>query len=94
MNNATVASNTVTGNGGGGIFVNDNGPVNPGAPNAGPNAPVASTNDTVSNNTISGNYGSCGIVYATHNSGGSITGGVHHGEHHHRAHRRLQVDRS
>jgi hypothetical protein len=70
-----VDSNTVTGNGGGGVFVNDNGPVNPGAPNAGPNAPVAATNDTVSNNTISGNYGSCGIVYATHNSGGSITGG-------------------
>ena len=50
-------------------------PVNPGAPNAGPNAPVAATNDTVTDNTISGNYGSCGIVYATHNTGGSITGG-------------------
>ena len=37
---------------------------------------LPSNNDTVSNNTISGNYGSCGIVYATHNSGGSITGGV------------------
>ena len=71
------ASNvTIENDGGGGIFVNDNGPVNPGAPDPGPNAPVASTDDTVSNNTISGNYGSCGIVYATHNSGGSITGGV------------------
>jgi hypothetical protein len=72
---AVVTSNTVTGNGGGGVLVNDNGPVNPGAPNAGPNAPVAANNDTVSNNTISGNFGSCGIVYATHNSGGTITGG-------------------
>jgi len=76
VSNSTVSSNTVTGNGGGGIVVNDNGPVNPGAPNPGPNAPVPSNNDTVSNNTISGNYGSCGIVYSTHNSGGSITGGV------------------
>ena len=73
--NSTVDSNTVQNNGGGGIFVNDNGPVNPGAPNAGPNAPVAATDDVVSNNSITGNYGSCGIVYATHNSGGSITGG-------------------
>ena len=29
VSNATVSSNTVTGNGGGGIIVNDNGPVNP-----------------------------------------------------------------
>ncbi|MFZ0252052.1 MAG: right-handed parallel beta-helix repeat-containing protein [Acidimicrobiales bacterium] len=74
--NGTVSDNTVTNNGGGGVFVNDNGPVDPGAPNAGPNAPVPSTDDTVSGNSISGNYGSCGIVYATHNSGGSISGGV------------------
>jgi Right handed beta helix region len=73
---AIVTSNTVTGNGGGGIFVNDNGPVNPGAPSAGGNAPVNSDSDTVSDNTISGNYGSCAIVYATHNSGGQITNGV------------------
>ena len=39
--NSLVNANTVTNNGGGGVFVNDNGPVNPGAPNAGPNAPVA-----------------------------------------------------
>jgi hypothetical protein len=71
----TVTDNAVNNNGGGGIFVNDNGPVDPGAPNAGPNAPVASSDDTVSNNAITGNYGSCGIVYATHNSGGSITDG-------------------
>ena len=35
-----------------------------------------SDNDTVSNNTISGNFGSCGIVYATHNTNGQITGGT------------------
>ncbi len=72
--NSLVNADTVTNNGGGGVFVNDNGPVNPGAPNAGPNAPVDAVNDDVSNNTISGNYGSCGIVYATHNTGGKITG--------------------
>ena len=74
--NAVVNSNTVTNNSGGGVVVNDNGPVNPGAPNPGPNAPVTATNDVVSMNTISGNYGSCGIVYATHNTGGSISDGT------------------
>ncbi len=73
---AVVNSNTIMNNGGGGVLVNDNGPVDPGAPNAGPAAPVPSANDSVTGNEISGNYGSCGIVYATHNSGGSITGGI------------------
>ena len=71
-----VENNTVVNNGGGGVLVNDNGPVDPGAPNAGPTTPVPSADDTVSNNTINGNYGSCGIVYATHNTGGMITGGT------------------
>ena len=74
--NSTVSNNTIQNNGGGGVFVNDNGPVNPGAPNAGPGAPVAATDDTVTGNTITANYGNCGIVLATHNTGGSITGGV------------------
>ena len=43
--NSTVSNNTIENNGGGGVFVNDNGPVNPGAPNAGPNAPVDATTD-------------------------------------------------
>ena len=73
---ASVENNTVQNNGGGGVFVNDNGPVDPGTPTAGPVAPVTSANDNVENNTITGNYGSCGIVYATHNSGGTITGGI------------------
>jgi hypothetical protein len=76
VTNSTVTLNTVTNNNGGGIFVNDNGPTDPGAPNAGPGAPVPSSGVTVSNNTISGNYGSCAIVYSTHNSGGSITNSV------------------
>ncbi len=74
--NSTVSDNTIKNNGGGGVFVNDNGPVNPGAPNAGPNAPVAATADDVTGNTLTANYGNCGIIYATHNSGGSITGGT------------------
>ncbi len=76
VNNSQVTFNTVTNNVGGGIFVNDNGPTDPGAPNAGPGTPVASSGVTVSNNTISGNYGSCAIVYSTHNTGGTITDGI------------------
>ena len=30
----------------------------------------------MSDNTISANFGNCGIVYSTHNSGGQITGGT------------------
>jgi hypothetical protein len=76
VTNSTVTLNTVTNNVGGGIFVNDNGPTDPGAPNAGPGTMVPSSGITVSNNTISGNYGSCAIVYSTHNTGGTITNGV------------------
>ena len=73
VSGAVVETNTVQNNGGGGIFVNDNGPIDPGTASPGPTNPVPSSNDTVSNNMITGNYGSCGIVYATHNTGGSIT---------------------
>ena len=76
VTDGSVENNTVVNNGGGGVLVNDNGPVDPGAPNAGPTTPVPSADDTVSNNTINGNYGSCGIVYSTHNTGGMITGGT------------------
>jgi Right handed beta helix region len=71
----TVTDSSVTNNGGGGVFVNDDGPVNPGSPNAGTLPLTNATNNTVSNNTISANFGNCGIVYATHNAGGQITGG-------------------
>ena len=72
---AAASANTVINNGGGGFFVNDNGPVDPGTSTAGIQPLTPATDNTVSGNTISGNYGNCGIVYATHNSGGSITGG-------------------
>ena len=72
---AAVSANTVSNNGGGGLFVNDNGPVDPGTAAAGTGPLTPATDNTVSGNTMSGNYGNCGIVYATHNSGGSITGG-------------------
>ena len=71
--NAAVSANTVTNNGGGGIFVNDDGLVNPGSPSAGTGPVVNATSNDVSGNTISANFGNCGIVYATHNAGGEIT---------------------
>jgi Right handed beta helix region len=71
-----LLGNSVTNNDGGGILVNDDGVVDPGAPNPGSGPPVDSSDVTVSNNTISANFGSCGIVYATHNTGGTISGGV------------------
>ena len=71
--NAAVSANTVTNNGGGGIFVNDDGPVNPGSPIAGSQPVTPATANDVSGNTISANFGNCGIVYATHNSAGEIS---------------------
>ncbi len=76
VTNGVVNNNTVTNNGGGGVFVNDNGPVDPGTATAGPATVVNSGNDNVTNNTMTGNFGSCGIVYSTHNTGGQITGGT------------------
>ena len=70
---AAVSTNTVTNNGGGGIFVNDDGPVNPGSPIAGSQPVTDASEDNVSGNTISANFGNCGIVYATHNTGGEIS---------------------
>ncbi len=75
VSTSTVQGDTVTNNGGGGIFVNDNGPVDPGALNAGPTATVNSLANLVTGNTINGNYGSCAIVEATHNAGTMINGG-------------------
>ena len=71
--NAAVSADTVTNNGGGGIFVNDDGPVNPGSPAAGTGPVVNTFGVDVSGNTISANFGNCGIVYATHNAGGEIS---------------------
>src|ERR1700722_16206472 len=76
VTDGSVEKNPIVNNGGGGVFVNDNGPVDPGIPGAGTAAVTPSGDDTVSNNTMSGNFGSCGIVYSTHNTGGAITGGT------------------
>ena len=73
VSHGSVSSNTVTNNGGGGVFVNDDGPVDPGTATAGPATVVDSDSDSVTNNTMSGNFGSCGIVFSTHNTDGSIT---------------------
>ncbi len=75
--NSNVTGNTVTGNSAdGGIGIADDGAIDPGAPNAG--TANAAADDNVTNNTSSGNYGGCGIVYAAYNtsgvSGGTISG--------------------
>jgi hypothetical protein len=67
--------NTINNNDGGGVLVNDDGVVDAGAPD-GTGPTVDSSDVTVSNNIISANFGSCGIVYSTHNTGGTISGGV------------------
>lgn len=70
---SVVRDNTVTGNlADGGIGIADDGPMDPGAPTPGPSTPMASTNDVVMGNTVSGNYGGCGIVLAAYNQGGGI----------------------
>jgi hypothetical protein len=64
VTNSTVTGNTVTGNvADGGISVTDEGGgVDPGTPGVGPQQPAASSHDTISDNTISDNYGGCGII--------------------------------
>jgi hypothetical protein len=76
VSGAVITSNTVTKNNGGGILINDNGPVDTGAGGAGPADVIDSNGDAVTNNTISDNPGSCAIVFATHNTGGQIDGGT------------------
>ena len=75
-NGATVENSTITNNGGGGVFVNDNGPVDPDVPGTGSGASTPATGNNTEDNTISANFGNCGVVYATHNSGGVINGGA------------------
>ena len=74
---STVHHDTVTGNVGGGIGVADDGPtVDPGGPKPSATVPHASKTDTVSTNTVTGNYAGCGIVYAAYNKGAGISGGT------------------
>jgi len=76
--NSFVTGNTVTANtADGGIGVADDGPIDPGAPDTS-TAPTQALNDTVNNNTSSGNYGGCGIVFAQYNAGpaAGVSGGT------------------
>ncbi len=72
--NSTVSGNAVTNNNGGAVGIFDNGPIDSGAPNPGPSAPVSASNDVVALNYISSNTGGCGIVVASHNPGGGVSG--------------------
>ncbi len=71
--NSTVVGNTVSGNFAGGIGVADDGPTNPGGPK--PSTLSPANHDTITNNTISGVYGGCSIVFSSRNPGAGITGG-------------------
>jgi hypothetical protein len=71
---ATITGNIVTNNNSGGIGLADNGPTDPGTPNAGPASPVASTNNAIIANNVSGNTGGCAIIVEAWNAGGGITG--------------------
>ena len=74
VTDSTVTGNTVTYNtADGGIGIQDNGPLDSGAPNPGPSAPVATTGITVESNNVSHNTGGCGIVVAAHNPGGGVS---------------------
>jgi parallel beta-helix repeat protein len=75
VSNSMVTGNTVTGNvADGGISVTDEGGgLDPAAPN-GPAIPVASTNDTIGNNTVSGNYKGCGIIVEGWVPGAGVSG--------------------
>jgi len=67
-NHVTVSGNLVTDNvGSGGISINDDGPVNPGALNAGMARP--GNYNTVSNNRVFDNHADCGIVVSAYNPG-------------------------
>ena len=74
VTDSLVTGNTVTYNtADGGIGIQDNGPLDSGAPNPGPGTPVATSNIVVSNNDVSHNTGGCGIVVAAHNPGGGVS---------------------
>ncbi|HVB63883.1 MAG TPA: right-handed parallel beta-helix repeat-containing protein [Nitrolancea sp.] len=70
--NVTVQGNIVTGNlADGGIAINDDGPINPGAPNAG--YLRAATHNLIQGNQIYGNSGGCGVVLSAYNSGAGVS---------------------
>jgi hypothetical protein len=71
---ATITNNSVKNNQNGGIGLADNGPVDPGTPNAGPGTAVAATNNTISGNSTTGNTGGCGIILEAWDPGGGVSG--------------------
>ena len=75
VSSSMVTGNTVTGNvADGGISVTDEGGgFDPAAPN-GPATPVASTNDTIDSNTVSGNFKGCGIIVEGWVPGAGVSG--------------------
>jgi hypothetical protein len=75
VSNSHVLNNTVTGNvADGGISVADEGGnFDPAAPQ-GPATPVASTNDVITGNTVSGNFGGCGIIVEGWVPGAGVSG--------------------
>jgi parallel beta-helix repeat protein len=76
--NVTVAGNTVTDNGDGGIGVYDDGPnsSHTNAPVAIDRHGVASVGNVVYGNTIADNFNGCGIVVAGKNPGGGVDDNV------------------
>ena len=70
---STIENNTVQNNvADGGIGIDDDGPVSAGALHGGSSTPVTSSNDTISGNTMPGNYGGCTIVVAAYSPGGAL----------------------
>lgn len=67
-----VTGNTVTYNGDGGIGVYDDGPNSPSAPVALDATPVNSNGNVISGNTITNNFGGCGIVVSAKEDGGAV----------------------
>ncbi len=73
MANSTIAWNEVNYNtGDGGIGVQDNGPLDSGAPQPGPSIPVMTHNIVIVGNDVSHNTRGCAIVVASHNPGGGV----------------------
>ena len=74
VTDSSITGSTVTYNtADGGIGIQDNGPLDSGAPLPGPSTPVPASNIVVSSNNVSHNTGGCGIVVAAHNPGGGVS---------------------
>jgi nitrous oxidase accessory protein NosD len=71
---STVTGNTVDNNLSGGIGIADDGPrLDPAAPQPSAKAPMASTNDVISDNHVFDNYTGCAIVVASYLPGAGIS---------------------